>query len=328
MKIMYHKIDNDGRCSASIIYNEFINPFAPLTEKDFIGYNYNESFDEPEFNPEKPETIYIVDVSMDAVIYEFIKKCVDNGWKVIHIDHHASTTKFVNNLEDKTYLDKITSYYSSDESATMWTWCFCGMDEEDRLNPSACKIDFTENYDHALIESPNGTKKEIYVPIAVRYVNDQDVFRHQFEETRIFNAATFKIKDKNPWDQIWRDAVYNEKETLRNIMGDGETVLETFKQIQDIIRRNAFEYTFDFDGEKVTAICINSPWGNSDLFGELYNEYPMCVKYAYDGNIKKWRYTFYSNDETGYDCEKVASTMFNGGGHKHAAGGTTDECVF
>ena len=110
MKIFYHG-DDDGRCSAAIIKRELVNVFEPMVTDDFIEYFHSGDINTPEFKVN--ETVYIVDLALDDVVYnKIIKPAVDAGSKVIHIDHHKTTLDRISSMsdDDKLVMEKKTSF--------------------------------------------------------------------------------------------------------------------------------------------------------------------------------------------------------------------------
>jgi nanoRNase/pAp phosphatase (c-di-AMP/oligoRNAs hydrolase) len=62
------------------------------------------------------------------------------------------------------------------------------------------------------------------------------------------------------------------------------------------------------------------------VFGDEIKQYPMVCLFYYDGRAHLWKYSLYSDAETGADVEKIA-TAHGGGGHIHASGFHSDELI-
>ena len=65
MSLIIHHNDDDGRCAAAIIYNEFCME-ETMTEKNFIEYNYNGKPDIDLDMLHPYDTVYILDISMNC----------------------------------------------------------------------------------------------------------------------------------------------------------------------------------------------------------------------------------------------------------------------
>lgn len=325
MKIFYH-CDDDGRCAAAIVSRELVSVFEMTTKDDFIKYNHDGKLDIPDFR--ENEAVYIVDLSLSDKIFEVIKKAVESNAKVVHIDHHKSTFEFMKTAtpEMQLYLSKITKFYVDGLSGAMLTWVYSLMNEDERKDPKNVNYDFTAGFTHIAFYPETPEMREYNIPDVVRYIDDHDVWRHDIEESRYFHIAFKMNSSKNPFDDVWNNLIYssNQRETAA-IVAKGKTLWDYQTAIDKANMINAFEY--NLFGNK--CLCLNSPHGNSDIFGDKFSEYPMVCKFGYDGSVGKWRYTFYSSEKC--NCWVDVSTIaakFGGGGHAHAAGCVTDYLIF
>lgn len=326
MKIFYHG-DDDGRCSAAIVKRELVNVFEPITMDDFIEYFHSGNINTPEFKMN--ETVYIVDLALDDVIYnQVIKPAVDAGSNVIHIDHHKTTIDYISSMTDdeKLVMEKITSFYKVGLSASMLTWVYSLMNDFERKEPSKVKFDFTQGFTHVGFNVGDPGMREYRIPDAIRYIDDNDVWRHEIEETKFFSIGFQMIEDKHPASQIWDDLIYtsSQYESLK-IVNNGR-MLWAYQEAQNKANlRNAFES--DVFGP--TCLCLNSCQGNSRIFCEKFDDYQMVCKFGYDGSIHKWRYTLYQSDKIDniVDVSEIAK-HYGGGGHRGAASFVLDYNIF
>jgi oligoribonuclease NrnB/cAMP/cGMP phosphodiesterase (DHH superfamily) len=324
-----HHIDADGLCAAAIIKNELIDDFAQVVEEDFIPYNHGWKLELPEIK--EGEVVYFVDLALDGVTFNAMKQCIDAGAHVVHIDHHKSGSAFYETLspEGKATYDQVRRFFRTDYSGTMLTWIYACMTEDERKDPANVQWDIASGLTHVgfWLNTPN--KRETAIPLAVRLIDDNDVWRHSLEESKYF-ALTFKSiepEEKKPLNlQFWKELLYAAipKKTLEMI-DRGRMLYDYQMSIYKCVVKNGFEY--EIGGIK--SFVVNCPFGNSELFGDKYDEYPMVCKYSYDGQIKKWRYTFYSNcKDPNVDCGEIARLFFAGGGHQGSAGGMLEYNYF
>ena len=62
---------------------------------------------------------------------------------------------------------------------------------------------------------------------------------------------------------------------------------------------------------------------NSRIFGDKFNQYPLCIVWAFDG--KRYQYSLFSTDKN-VNCAKLVE-KYGGGGHVGAAGFSSDKLV-
>jgi len=323
MKCIYHN-DADGHCSAAIIRLGLVNTFEPLSAKDFIKYTHGKTIEiEPE-DIREGETVYIVDIALDDTIMHWITLFMMHNCKIVHIDHHIGGKRYHDGLTDvdkELYDSNVITFYREDVSAAMLTYIYSCMREEEREHPNDIPLDFAEEHSHfALYPDDNTAKREYRIPYAVRYIDDNDVWRHELEQSKYF-ALAYIIHDHHPLEMIfWGQLLYEDQHAdakVFELVNTGEILYKFQQKLNEQANCNGFEY--EIDGFK--GWVVNCPVGNSRLFGEKYDEYDFVCKYAYDGSIDKWRYTFYSKKDSEFDCAKVCKEHFNGGGHHGAAGG-------
>ena len=103
-----HHFDADGRGAAAIVRFEFHSEFDMIpTPEMFVEYNHNGIIDikDEDFFFQSNQTVYFVDLAADPTIMNTMKKAIEHGCKVVHIDHHISGKKFI----DEVIVKKIES---------------------------------------------------------------------------------------------------------------------------------------------------------------------------------------------------------------------------
>mgnify|MGYP006872971465 FL=1 len=330
MKCIHH-IDADGYCAAAIVASNWNEVFMPSTEEDFIPYNHGWDLKLPEADKLRSgEQVFIVDLALDDTIFKAIKYFVEHGCDVIHIDHHIGGRRYYEklSLEDKAVYDSIIHFFNTDYSGTMLTWVYSCMNPDEQKDPSTVEFDFSEKFTHVGFWFNTPNFREYAIPMAVRYIDDNDVWRHSLEESKYFAMAFNMEENKTPINnKLWDDLLYSstQKKTI-DMVQDGTLLYKYQASVDKENIHNAFEYYI----AGIRTLCLNTCYGNSRIFGEKIEEYPMVCKFSYDGSIGKWRYAFYSHSRyaDNVDCAKIASEYFNGGGHKASAAGMLDNNFF
>lgn len=315
---IYHHNDDDGRCAAAIVNMELINPYNVLTAENFIEYAYGDTIKHPNWdNDEEIKLVYIVDLSLNDVIYDLIQDCLDHSCKVVYIDHHKTTPEYMV-AHPIAESDLFTYFHRTGVSACMLTWVYGCMNSEERKHPNSVEFDFAEGYSHVKINNV-----EYRIPMAIRFIDDNDVWRHGMKETRMFREGFKMEEDKYPFNtKLWNQLLYqSEGNSLCMKYVNNGLIIDKYNKVTDkvVVDNVAFEY--ELDGIKL--LCLNYYRGNSDVFDDKYHEYPAVIKYTQVG-LNKWKYTMYSTEHPVNGVEPVdvsqIAKKYGGGGHEHAAG--------
>lgn len=318
MKVFHHN-DADGLCAAALVRNTLATVFDKPEENDFVEYNHTGNIDLPDDYIKPGEEVYIVDLSLDDTIFKVIEECVNKGCVVTHIDHHKTTFDYMDKLSDemKEIMSNVTKFYKIGISGTMLTWVYSCMNEDERKCCGSVPFDFSDKRTHVAFNYDTPNMREYRIPAVIRFIDDNDVWLHEIDETKYFCIAFQMEQDIAPYKKIWDDLIYGSEIHVYKYVNDGKLLWKYQESINMKNLSNAFEY--ELLGHK--CLCLNSCYGNSRIFGEKYNEYPMVCKFGYDGKIHMWRYTFYSSEhrDDAVDVSTVAKE-FGGGGHEHAAG--------
>lgn len=318
MKIFHHN-DDDGYCSAAIVFRYLINMWDIPTENDFFVYSYGKEITLPEINTN--ETVYIVDLALDANIMKLIMHCVDNEANVIHIDHHESTQKYMEKASPtaKAYLDAITHFYENGISASLMTYAYSCFTDEMKRNPENVSFyDANECRDLFIEDMPYPYS----IPLAVRYINDYDIWKFDLKETLEFHEGFYSSPWRTkPWDDGWKRLFMSENALVPPIIESGTAIVKHTEKRYESIRKNAFVH---LDSEGNECICINTDSTDSKVFGDLLQHYDYGCLFKFDGKV--WHNSLRSSDE-GINVADIAE-KHGGGGHAHAAGFQSDECIW
>lgn len=313
MPICLHHNDDDGRCSAAIVYNELFSIFVREQCK-FIEYRYNGDINLDDITPAFPnDMLVVVDLSLDDDIYSIIEDGVNKGMKVIHIDHHKSTLDYIDRMtpEQDAIFDKVVKFYNTHISASLLTWVYSYMTEVQKNNPNGVEYDFSNEWSHLMIKGVG----EGRIPRVVYFIDDYDVWRHTTPDTMKFNLGFSTVADKSPVAEIWQQLLYNRGDILAiKYVEKGSAILEYKENNDEYIRKRGYEKIID--GKRCFIInCV----GGSGTFGDVLKDYDFGILFSYDGRDHRWKLSVRSHENSTFDCAKFAE-KYGGGGHQHAAG--------
>ena len=328
MSIILHHTDADGYCSARIAKENLIDVFDNNTI--FIPYNYKgDGLKKIDFHDQRK--LIITDLCCNAEIEELIRSGLKYGCTIIHIDHHQSGIDYYN--EHMTDLDDNKSYnkfFSTRESASMLIWVYTHMSDEQKQNAENVFFDFEDDYSHFIFDD----KFPRFIPIALRYINDNDVFRNQFAESKKFTAGFYGMSRKEimPASDVWNTLIFSSIDPLTpTLIAKGDDIIKDREKQYMKIRKKAFTCTI----YGIDCVCINTSEAGSAVFGDLYNKHDVCVRFSYDGPERVWTYTLYSDKKVNtYEdivkrwAEDYKEIVMSHGGHPYASGCSTSKCLF
>ena len=288
MKCFYHISDMDGWCSAAIVALFTKN----YNKEDYIGIDHNKhKIEDYDISEIKNDTIYISDISFTENNMNTLLTLVNNN-RVIWNDHHDSSIQLIKKYPQ---LDtKVEGIRDKKYSGAMLT--------------------YMNLYN---VSNPND------IPKVIKYVSDWDTFQHKFGNlTRYFKFGIdanewYNYPLSTQWKQLLTDTT---NVNLDSILYRGKIIDDFIKiDYKKYLMANAYES--NINGYKCAVVNRSC---NSLIFGELYNKYPIVSTFVFDG--KKYKYSLYSNNSE-VSCNLIAES-FGGGGHKGAAGFTSDSLVF
>lgn len=237
------------------------------------------------------EKVYFVDYSFTETTKHILMSLIERC-DVIWIDHHLSSIQ----LEEKN------------------EWNIKGI-RNDRASGAALTYMYLHN------------KAFDSIPRYVKLVSDYDCWRFKFDpETTRFKIG-IETEDYDALDMVWKLLNYHHHTnfemsimTLNKIIKKGE-VIKGYIDKDNAQYRNNFAYESEIDGHKCLVVNRRS---NSWIFGEKYSEYPVVMVWVFNGS--KYSYSIFSGDPN-VNCAKIAE-KFGGGGHKGAAGFSSNELLF
>jgi len=145
-------------------------------------------------------------------------------------------------------------------------------------------------------------------PLVFDHIQDRDLWRFRFPNTRAITAAVYSY----PLDPLTFGDLVNA--APRHLIAEGTTLLRKQRSdIEAIIRDASRQMRF---GDYLVP-AANVPWMYaSDVAGLLAIGQPFAVTYYDDASGRRFSLR---SSSAGIDVEKIAKA-FGGGGHEHAAG--------
>lgn len=291
MKCFYHN-DLDGRCAGSIVA-QYENNY---NKEDFFEVDYVMTL--PLDKIQKDEVVYFVDYSFKKDTIWQLKKVLEATKNVIWIDHHTSSI----NLEKE----------------LPWTKEIKGIRQEGISGAGL-------TYMYLM-----GSKFDD-IPYYIQLISDYDCWIYNFEPDTTYFKLGIETTNYDALDDIWRTlsgiwydnkpvGIGSSENAFRNMLSYGKTIKGYIDQDNTYYREH-FAYETEIEGHKCLAVNKKS---NSWIFGEKYKEYPLVMVWVFNGS--KYTYSIFSSNKD-IDCSKIAE-KYGGGGHKGAAGFSSDELLF
>lgn len=279
MKCFYHN-DADGKCAAAIV--KLVEPECKMIS---VQYSKDIEVDLKRLQYiEKNEPIIIVDFSFKP---EVMNKLLKITQAVVWIDHHKTAMEYVYD-----YKYPIPGSRSREHAACLLTWKYF-------MGPGS-------------------------IPDAIRYISDRDNWNWKFGKLTAYFNEGLKLYDHEPEDEIWSTLLQDDhcieaEELLCKIMDEGRTCIKFRDQICKQYHKSfGFSCRFIANNKYYTAYTHGLGMFGSESFGDMINEYDICVSFSYKGKEDEWIISIYSNKDN-IDCSKIAES-YGGGGHKGAAG--------
>jgi oligoribonuclease NrnB/cAMP/cGMP phosphodiesterase (DHH superfamily) len=249
-------------------------------ECELIGVDYP---DRPDFEKiESGDTVFVVDYSFPVV--DMMRLLDDFKDNLIWIDHHKSA---------------IDSFGGMD-------CLFVGKRE---IGKGACEL----TWEYLFPDEP--------MPDAVKLLGRYDVWDHSNEDVLFFQDGMWQQGEWKPSHPVWQTLFDSKIEPIpvnyvTQVIGIGKTIAP-FRYIQDRLYAKKMAFKVEFEG--YDAWAINKALSNSKIFDGLdpYGERPLYILFNYKGGV--WKYSLYSNPNSGIDVSKIA-VKYGGGGHAVAAG--------
>lgn len=152
------------------------------------------------------------------------------------------------------------------------------------------------------------------VPRLLLHVQDRDLWRFELEGTDDINTALMSY----PFTFDFWQKLLDSDTQLEALRREGETINRFRRQLIEQYKKRAVLSAIA--GHQVPV--VNAPHAIiSELLGELAKDYPFAAGFQDLGNKRSW--SLRSRRDGGEDVAKIAE-LFGGGGHRNAAGFSTE----
>lgn len=241
-------------------------------EVECVGLTHGQVKTLDDLPPLEGRAVYILDFSFSA---DILSQIDDRVAKLVMLDHHISAQRELGDYR-----------------------CRCGVVHFD-MNKSGARLSW--EFFHG--DAP--------VPDLIRFVEDRDLWRWQYPQTRGFVSAL----DMEPFElQRWQELADFTPEQLAAFIARGEAMDEKFRNLAADIARDA--QPVNFNGEQ--GVMVNAPGAFHSLVGDLLSResgtFALMWQVGSEGQIKAGL-----RSQRGYDCSVLAVSM-GGGGHAQACG--------
>lgn len=314
--VISHKDCSDGLCAAHVAKTVLESKGE---EVEVIFFNHKEIELENIKNNaqfikaiEESHRLTLTDISLPADVMEFVYK-INNGLKTKVIDHHISAQR------------DYEAFLNREEYPLL----------KRKVENGQYKFEFNNNYSGGVLtyvemvlnESVSNYKGEYddKIPKFLRYVQDRDIWKWEFEkESKPFNQTFFydcktlkDIEEKFPLKGF--NSSVKHQQNIESYINNGCSVLNHIDRQLSEIAKEAQEASVEINGIKYKGYIINnSALFNSDLGNKLshLNEdhhFTLLWSENSQGIVKcslRGKNTF--------DVSVIAK-HFNGGGHKAAS---------
>ena len=288
--IVFHHNDNDGRCAAAIVSKWHTERAKTLKVDDPKAQI---SFVEMDYRMEPP--IHLIDKYAEVVIVDFsfkpeaMKKVFEITPHVTWCDHHATAKAY-----EEQYGRPVEGYRDFTDKGL-----------------SGCECTWRHFF------------PDDYMPPAIVTLGDYDSWRMKQRPTCLEFNEGLKLTDTNPWSWVWEYLLSDPEDegaTFMQIVESGRLAMK-YRDMYCEGLKESYGYTTMIDGH--LAFALNVSRFGSQAFGNLTKKYPVCIAYIHDG--RRYEVSLYS--DMGVDVSEIAK-KFGGGGHKGAAGFTSDHIVW
>lgn len=319
--LIIHHNDDDGFCSAYIATYYLCSMGCNRDDITLVKASYLKTL--MEYIREAPNydeygIILILDYSvsndLDAGYLAGLNSRKD--LVVVWIDHHKSTFDMIAKYPE---LNTISGIRYDGIAACNLSYIYFKNTTNYSYNRDSIISYLDEaKYERSALAFHKDFEDRYKIPIIIRTIGRYDVW-----------VMDDVVKDFHIGFDISEDIIHQciesasfDRTTFMKAQSDGKIINKynerTWKKHLDMY---GFKMNVEVqDGKIVRALCLNTPYRTSLVFGDRINDedIDVCIPYTYDGNTNKWCYSVYTTKDD-VDCSEIAK-FFGGGGHKKAAG--------
>ena len=328
MVIFYHT-DDDGKCAgywAGKLNKRKTGVCDHVTK--YVPINYGNAI--PWDQIANDELVYIVDFSFEPKDMDQLLSITKN---VIWIDHHISA---INKYKD--YPHKIDGIRLDGVAGCLLTYAYLKSmvtingdqaTSVDSLIENVIAPPYSDEVQSDLTEAL--LIRNCAVPGFTKLIADWDIWKFKYANTKNFHTGFSTIShdpESDIWDKLNSDTD-EARELFDSIILKGRSLID-YRQnwMRNYCKSLGFDAVFIGKGDvgRYKCFALNSGMLSSDDFfvpEDKKDLYDVFVGFAFDGD--KYRYSLRAAHED-VDVSAIAQ-YFGGGGHKGAAGFTSDHLV-
>lgn len=319
MKVLVlHHNDRDGYVAAAVVGDFHENYAEGEYDITYVEMDYSKTIKDKlhseEINIDDYNLIYLVDYSISNTDnYNFID---EHEHKFIWIDHHKSSFDFLNSINSSIDFGGVRC---DGASGALLTWAYF---HEETLcqhlrHSKHVTIDQLEN-----LILRDVTDYGSRIPMLVWYTHRYDVWDIDNDvEAFNFGQYTINIPYYIKWLKEFKLNHVTDQYAIASDIEAGYCIREYVIQCNEKhIKQFGIPFTLRYGAKSYKAIMVNMPQPTSLKFGKYAKEYEILIPFFYNG--EGYTYSLYKTSlaPEELDVSKIACDVFNGGGHKNAAG--------
>lgn len=316
--LVLHHNDRDGYVAAAVVGDFYKNYAEGDYDIKYVEMDYSKSIDDKLYsegiNPDDNYLIYLVDYSISNMDnYNFIAKYEH---KLIWIDHHKSSLDFLDSINSPIDFGGVRC---DGVSGALLAWTY--FHEEDLCYHLRCDKQVSKDRLAELIRK-DVTSKGFSIPMIVWYTHRYDIWDID-NDVEAFNFGQFKINISFYIKCLteFRNNIEAERITTDSFIRDGRSIKEYVIECNEKhIKQFGIPFILRYGGKSYKAIMVNMYQPSSLKFGKYAKEYEILIPFFYNGD--GYTYSLYKTSLASeeLDVSKIACDVFDGGGHKNAAG--------
>lgn len=318
--LVLHHNDRDGYVSAAIVGDFFENYAKEDYNITYIEMDYSKTIEErlhsKGINPDDYYLIYLVDYSISNMDNcKFITKYRN---KVVWIDHHKSSFDFMKDIE----CNHFSGIKCIGASGALLTWIYF---HEKELCRHLRKAKYVSKDELAeLIQKDKGFN----IPMLVWYTHRYDIWDIS-DDVEAFNFGQYKIDINHylNWLRTYKNDMEQDNYIIQSNIEQGFNIRAYMIECNEKhISQFGIPFVLKYKGKEYDVMMVNMPQPSSLKFGKYAKEYDILLPFYYNG--EGCTYSMYKTDRAPeeLDVSEIACSVFNGGGHKNAAGFYIPQC--
>ena len=238
---------------------------------EYLGLDHGDVQTIDDLPPVEGRTVYILDFSFAAEILQAID---ERAAKLVMLDHHKSAA------------EKLTGFA-----------CRCGVVHFD-MSKSGARLAWEFFHPH----EP--------VPALLRYVEDRDIWKWEFEESAAFLSA---LDMEEQGFARWKEIAGFTPEQLTSFMARGAAMDEKYRKLAADMAEGAQPLVFN----GIEGLMVNAPGMFHSLVGDMLSAKTGTFALMWSAGAKGVKAGLRS--QRNFDCIALAESM-GGGGHAQACG--------